>query len=409
MHDTYLIHYGVKGMKWGVRRYQPYSVRPRGSGQYGREIGDALHRPEYRQSSSPKPSYSQGRTSISSAIGASRAKAVSGKEVVKRWGMNTGSKVSSTKDTVQKTMSTKLTDVSNRAQTVLLGKNKVDTVISSNVEFSRIQSANAFEKQYAFYATYKKHDVNQYAGLFGKNLKSRKAAEARAAEKKAKKTKNEADIAEAQKLRKEADNMQIYQLKITNSKELKIPSDQNAGRILADLTKDKDFKSDLQKSLDDSKAKMKRPTQQMLFKDANRVLAKDPSKMTEKDRVTLYRAANLTLANHNDYEVNMQDKFYKALKKNGYSALVDINDKDYSSYHAKRPMIVFDTSSTKLKSVSKMSDDTIDKLYSKYNKERIRKEITTNAIRVPTSYGSRKVSDALKYVDDSYDRYMKKR
>lgn len=34
-------HHGILGMKWGVRRYQPYSVRPRGSGKGGKEIGEA--------------------------------------------------------------------------------------------------------------------------------------------------------------------------------------------------------------------------------------------------------------------------------------------------------------------------------------------------------------------------------
>lgn len=39
-----LIHYGVLGMKWGIRRYQPYSVRPRESGKIGQEIGDAIQK-----------------------------------------------------------------------------------------------------------------------------------------------------------------------------------------------------------------------------------------------------------------------------------------------------------------------------------------------------------------------------
>lgn len=41
MYENYLAHYGVLGMKWGVRRYQPYSVRGRDSGKDGIEIGEA--------------------------------------------------------------------------------------------------------------------------------------------------------------------------------------------------------------------------------------------------------------------------------------------------------------------------------------------------------------------------------
>ena len=37
----YLAHYGVLGMKWGVRRFQPYSLIPRKSGEKGKEVGAA--------------------------------------------------------------------------------------------------------------------------------------------------------------------------------------------------------------------------------------------------------------------------------------------------------------------------------------------------------------------------------
>ena len=49
--DYHLSHHGILGMKWGVRRFQPYSVNPRKSGESGKEVGEAK---KYKESLNTK-------------------------------------------------------------------------------------------------------------------------------------------------------------------------------------------------------------------------------------------------------------------------------------------------------------------------------------------------------------------
>lgn len=346
-----LYHYGVKGQKWGIRRYQyaDGSYTPAGKKRYKKNKND-----------------------------------------FKR---------------VASLLNMKSEELINNVKTRITGKQYVDTFIKKETVFARIQSRKDFEN-FAFYATYKKADMNKYMGLFGKNLNSRAKYEAKNAEKIANASGNELDLKKAKEARDRANNMKIYQLKFKTIKKLKVPSDENASHITANLLKEKDFKKNVEASIADSKEKMRRPTQQILFKQAQNALNKEPMKMTSNDKIAVYKALNLSFTNHNPQEIAAQNRFYSELKKKGYNALLDYNDKEYSSYHAKRPMIIFDTDSVKLQSVTETNPKIINKLYKKYNAERIVKEISANTIGYAIKFGSKNLSECVSYVNNKTKKYL---
>jgi len=203
-----------------------------------------------------------------------------------------------------------------------------------------------------------------------------------------------------------ADNIKVYQLKLQATNKLRIPSDENASDITANLLKEDEFKKNVIASIQDSKEKMRRPTQQILFNQAQNALKKDPSKLSSSEKVAVYKALNLSLVNHNTQEIAAQNRFYGELKKKGYNALLDYNDKEYSSYHAKRPMIIFDVDSVRLQSVTETNPKVVNKLYVKYNAERILKEIPAETVGLVAKLGHKTVSECNSYVDKKTEDYL---
>ena len=86
--------------------------------------------------------------------------------------------------------------------------------------------------------------------------------------------------------------------------------------------------------------------------------------------------------------------------------MLDYNDKQYSSYHAKRPMIIFDIDSVKLQSVTETNPKIVNKLYKKYNTERIMKEMSANTIGYVTKFGSKSISECYLYVKRKSNNYL---
>ena len=348
-YDACLEHHGILGQKWDKRNGPPY---PLSTQQHTAVTKTA-------SSSSRFAALERGGGSAAS-LHTSNAKR---QGAIKRFTnkvtkMDTSAIKIKSKDDLKQ--------ANKYIKTYMFGKNCVDTILKENTPMSRIQTSKEMEK-YPFYATYKSHDVQMYEGLFGKNLKDR-------AIKSAKET---GDGVEIQK----AKDMEVYRVQLKNTKGLKVPSDESAGKITADLLSNKKFKENLRGSIADSKTKMKRPSQQMLFNRANEALDKHPKPgLNSKDKTNLYKALNLTLTNHNEQEQAMQKTFYTAMKKKGYGALVDTNDQEYSSYHAKRPMIVFDT---KVDQIHTLDEKRVNKLNRRYNTERFLKESIEQTFGTP--------------------------
>ena len=353
MRTNELYHHGVKGQKWGVRRYQyaDGTLTPQGKKHYS------------------------------------------------------VSKSSSPAERVSKMMGMKVKDVMNTARTQVTGKQYVDGYLKQGTSFKRIQTAKEFEN-FAFYATYKKSDSDKYMGLFGKNLRDRANRDAKEAEKVSNATGDINDITKANELRERSNNMKVYQLSLAATKKLKVPSDENAAHITANLLKEKEFKDNVIASILDSKEKMRRPQQQILFNQAEKALKNEPERMSKSEKVAVYKALNLSLVNHNAQELAAQNRFYGELKKKGYNALLDYNDKEYSSYHAKRPMIVFDTDSVKLQAVTETNPKVVDNLYRKYNTERVLKETVASSIGTIGKFAGKTVSECDSYVNRRIKDYL---
>ena len=78
-----------------------------------------------------------------------------------------------------------------------------------------------------------------------------------------------------------------------------------------------------------------------------------------------YKAFNTMLVKHDKGYQQINDKFYSAMKKAGYGAIRDVNDKENSGYFAKNPLIIFDTDKINTEGFTKLGNDYIDNLFAK--------------------------------------------
>ena len=207
---------------------------------------------------------------------------------------------------------------------------KDDTTLSTlSYDKNRLKDADMF------YATYDWWDKQEYRALFNKPIK---------------------DIKGNQTFK--------YSIDTALKSDIKVASEDSGIKAFSDLYKnDRDFynyvtdESRMQSYFDDTRYRFKG------YRDARKSLQKmkDPNyKPTSDDVANMYRMFNYNIpydgqgnARAGKDALNQRTKFFNALKKHGYGAVLDTNDAIYGGYKAKAPVIVFDMEQTVPKDVWK--------------------------------------------------------
>lgn len=351
-----LYHHGIKGQKWGVRRFQNKdgSLTPAGKRRYdepnvGRKTSESVtidgqtfkvygrNNKQYADKVAKKAKDMGATVSRESKVKEKKQKTYKIPETkslhrlkLEEKYMKNGMTREEAEQAAAKRIRTEkfvaAAAVVTVASAVAYAKYKgytSDKIIKENSDFQRIMrlDPNAeIRKDSRQYLSFNKKDNIKYKGLLGESLNEKIKAENRL-----RGLVNEKELAD-----------RIYDVTVKNKGDINIASRKRSEDAFIKLYKeDREFRNNLRE-----RAKEVNDGMGLLKPFGERLSG--TSGLSDRDiRKKAYDYFNVLLVDNDERSVKNANKFYDSLKKQGMNAIIDINDKKYSGYNTKAPIITF--------------------------------------------------------------------
>lgn len=312
-----LTHHGIKGMKWGVRRFQNKdgSLTPEGKRRYDE--------PNQQSNSSPRSNHQSSSNVKKYKIPKNKSlHRLKLEEKYMKQGMSREEAEQAAAKRIRTEQFVAVAAGVTVASCLAYAKYKgytSDKVIKSDSEFQRIMrlAENEQIREGRQYLAFDKKDKIKYKGLLGSSFETQIKAQKKIDEK---------DIKEA-----------VYDVTVKNKDKINIASRKRAEDAFMKLYKeDPVFRKNL------IRRGKELQTQLPSIEGLNKKMGNGDKLNDYQLRKHGYDLFNILLGDHDKSSADNANKFYDVLRKQGVNAIVDVNDKKYSGYNTKAPIIVFD-------------------------------------------------------------------
>lgn len=285
-----LYHHGIKGQKWGIRRFQNYD----GTLKNKKTKKKSKSLTEEERKRLKKKRIIAGSIAAVSAIGIATAAVYYGKNSYERKNIDK----TIAKASMQRIQSVAETDLGDKAR-IYVSDNKIDNL--------------------------------KYEGLWGKGLSDRVKAGI-------------------------FDGDGVYK-NTYSADNLKVASEKSSRKIFNDLYKnDADFKKNVDNTIKEFSNQVPGPLKFVAMNPKQAItFTKDSIKPTEKSK---YDTFNIAMVSDKG---GAAEKYFEAIRSNGYDALYDYNDNHLSGYNTRSSMIIVNGKKIAQETTKKLSQQDIVK------------------------------------------------